>query len=283
MLPPRWAGYAGAYGIGGVVSPLFATVMMSRGVRWSWFYTIMLALSVANLVFPGWVFNNFQQNDITPSQQTETHSTNPSNDDDNSRTTQGSILSMAIKNRTTLLGSLFIFAYQGAEVSISGWVVSFLIAYRKSDPSHLGYVSAGFWAGITLGRFLLVYPSHQYGEKIAVNLMAVGAIAFQLMAWFIPNTVGDAVSVAILGVVLDAVYPCSMAVFVKLLPGKIQIADLSFIGAVGSSGGAFFPFLTGLLAQNVGTMVLHPICIGLYGAMVTSWLCLPRILILEEL
>jgi len=49
----------------------------------------------------------------------------------------------ALKNPATLAGALFIFAYQGAEVSTSGWVISFLISYRGGDPSKVGYVTSG--------------------------------------------------------------------------------------------------------------------------------------------
>ncbi|BCS22052.1 uncharacterized protein APUU_30277S [Aspergillus puulaauensis] len=68
--------------------------------------------------------------------------------------------------------------------------------------SKIGYVSAGVWAGITIGRFLLVYPSHRIGEKIAVTIMTLGAIALQILAWLIPNLIGEVVAVAILGVFL---------------------------------------------------------------------------------
>jgi fucose permease len=191
--------------------------------------------------------------------------------------TRKQLLKTAVRNRTTLLGALFIFAYQGAEVSTSGWVVSFLISYRNGDPSRVGYVSAGFWAGITAGRFLLVHPAAKLGHRIAVVIMVAGAVAFQLMTWLIPNVVGEAVTVAILGLLLGPVYPSSMAVFTQLLPRNMHISSLSFISALGSSGGAVSPFFTGILAQHVGTMVLHPICIGLYGVMATGWLLLPKI------
>jgi len=52
-------------------------------------------------------------------------------------------LKEALKNPATLAGALFIFAYQGAEVSTSGWVISFLISYRGGDPSKVGYVTSG--------------------------------------------------------------------------------------------------------------------------------------------
>jgi hypothetical protein len=30
-------------------------------------------------------------------------------------------------------------------VSISGWIISYLINYRDGDPAKVGYVTAGFW------------------------------------------------------------------------------------------------------------------------------------------
>lgn len=50
-----------------------------------------------------------------------------------------------------------------------------------------GYVTAGFWAGITVGRFVLTHAARPIGEKIYVFGLVVGVIAFQLMAWLIPN------------------------------------------------------------------------------------------------
>ncbi|KAJ5159999.1 uncharacterized protein N7482_007003 [Penicillium canariense] len=263
----------GAYGIGGTVAPLFATAMASSGIRWSLFYTISLAVSLVNLTYASWAFFNFEND--TPAELLHPTASHPAGESEPLTRTQ--LLQKAIRNRTTLLGALFIFAYQGAEVSTSGWVVSFLISYRHGDPSRVGYVSAGFWAGITAGRFLLVHPAAKLGHKVAVVIMVAGAVAFQLMTWLIPNVIGDAVTVAILGLLLGPVYPCATAVFTKLLPRNMHISSLSFISALGSSGGAVSPFFTGILAQHVGTMVLHPICIGLYGVMATSWLLLPKI------
>ncbi|KAJ5654022.1 hypothetical protein N7490_001025 [Penicillium lividum] len=266
----------GAYGIGGTVAPLFATAMESNGIRWSLFYTIPLAVCLINFVFAPWAFSNFEQDTPAESQRGLRPAVEgPGIEEEPLTRTQ--LLKKAIRNRTTLLGAIFIFAYQGAEVSISGWVVSFLINYRHGDPSRVGYVSSGFWAGITAGRFLLTHPAAKMGEKVTVLGMVIGAVIFQLMTWLIPNVIGEAVAVAILGVLLGAVYPCATSVFTKLLPRNMHIPSLSFVSALGSSGGAVWPFLTGIISQHVGTMVLHPICIGLYIVMATSWLLLPKI------
>jgi fucose permease len=269
--------FHGSYGIGGTVAPLFATAMVSSGIRWSIFYSITLAFCLLNLAFSSWAFFNYEKDTPAEPQRPLHQTTSRPTSITGETMTRAQILKKSIKNRTTLLGALFIFAYQGAEVSVSGWVVSFLISYRNGDPSRVGYVSAGFWAGITAGRFLLTHPAARLGEKTAVVLMVAGAVAFQLLTWLIPNVIGEAVTVAILGVLLGAVYPCATVVFTRLLPRSMHMSSLSFISALGSSGGAVSPFFTGILAQKVGTMVLHPICIGLYGVMATSWLLLPKI------
>jgi fucose permease len=181
----------------------------------------------------------------------------------------------AVKLRIVLLGSTFIFAYQGAEVSISGWVISFLINTRGGDPSSVGYVSAGFWAGITLGRFFLSGPAQRIGEKIFVYGLVVGAIAFQILVWWVPNIIGDAVAVSIVGLLLGPIYPCAAAVFMRGLSHRDTLSGMGAISAFGSLGGAVAPFVTGLLAQAVGTWVLHPIVIFLFVVMLLCWYGIP--------
>ncbi|KAJ5921143.1 MFS efflux transporter [Penicillium verhagenii] len=265
----------GSYGIGGTIAPLIATAMVSHGIQWTYFYFISLTLAVFNLLYSGWALKGFEKE--LPGQLVPCVRGTAFVQDEAQQPAQKSVLRKAVKSKVTLLGALFIFAYQGAEVSISGWIVSYLISYRDGDPAHVGYVSSGFWAGITIGRFALSHPAHRVGEKLSVFVLTLCAIIFQLLAWFIPNTIGQAVAVAIIGLILGPVYPCGAVVFSKLLPRNIQTASLSFITAMGSSGGAFAPFITGLLAQHLGTVVLHPICLVLYAMMLVSWCCLPRI------
>lgn len=268
-------GLHGGYGIGGVIGPLIATALASHGVRWSYYYILTLATALFNIVFSAWAFKGYEK-ESSVQLRTALEKTASRQEKGEGANKKG-LLRQAVKNKVTLLGALFIFAYQGAEVSTSGWVVSFLINYRHGDPSRVGYVSSGFWAGITIGRFLLSHPAQRLGRKLAVVLLVAGSVAFQLMTWLIPNVIGEAVTVAILGLLLGPIYPCATAVFSTLLPRNIQMSSLSFISAMGSSGGAVSPFLTGLLAQHVGTFVLHPICIGLYAVMIVGWLCLPRL------
>ena len=259
----------GSYGLGGTVAPLIATSMISRGIPWAHFYFVPLAVQLSAGTLAAWSFRGFGQevaNQLL--ERTTSHA---------SRAEKSALLKRAFRNRTTILGALFIFLYQGAEVSISGWVISFLISYRHGNPYSVGYVTAGFWGGITVGRFVLSNPAQRVGERIATFVIVGGAAAFQLLVWLVPNVVGDAVAVSLVGLLLGPVYPCVMTVLSRMLARDIQMSSVSIVSAMGSSGGAIFPFLTGLLSGKLGTVVLHPIVIFCFVLMELIWAVLPRV------
>jgi MFS family permease len=149
----------------------------------------------------------------------------------------------------------------------------------------------------TPGRFTLSFLGHQMGERLFVFLVTFGvrlslpiqlpirkphpnlsqALIIELLVWFVPSIPGDSVAVAFSGLLLGPIYPCSVHIFHRLIPGRMLISSLSLIASVGSSGGAVAPFITGILAQKVGTYVLHPICIGLFVVMGACWSLLPKV------
>lgn len=303
--------FHGAYGLGGkfvlhgnlgssqltigLIAPIIATSLVTNGVLFSRFYFIPLGVRFASLFFAGWCFWNFERdmasNDSLPltsvelavdTESTQAMPAQPSEVEAEpevvSEPSRFAQLTSSLRNRTTIMGALFIFAYQGAEVSISGWAISFLINYRNGSPAQVGYVTAGFWGGIALGRVLLSYPAARIGEITFTYALVGGSIGFQILVWFLPNVIGDAVGIAILGLLLGPIWPCAAAIFARLLPRDVQNTALAFISGAGSSGGAFAPFMTGLIAQSSGTWVLHPICIGLFAMMIACWAGLPRVL-----
>lgn len=134
----------GSYGIGGTIGPVIATSLVSHGAVWSRFFFLALGIRVV-CFFNGWSFWNIEKEAptqlMTALQQTASRQAAM----EQNEPTKVQLLKQALRNRTTVMGALFIFAYQGAEVSISGWVISFLINYRGGDPAKVGYVTAGFW------------------------------------------------------------------------------------------------------------------------------------------
>lgn len=122
--------------------------MISRGIRWSFFYCVPLALSVGSIGFMGWSYRGFEA-DTSEQLLDALEQTASRRAAAEGEVTKRQQLWQSAKNRTTLLGAMFIFFYQGGEVAISGWVISYLIQYRDGDPSQVGNVTSGFWGGIT--------------------------------------------------------------------------------------------------------------------------------------
>ncbi|MCJ1232336.1 hypothetical protein MMC14_000288 [Varicellaria rhodocarpa] len=264
--------FHGSYGIGGTVGPLVATALVTSGGGrvWSRFYFVPLGVTLGNAAVAFWTFRKYEIDFPTPPPPPP-HLAHQRASSSPSSPQASSTLRTALRNRTTLLGAAFIFAYQGAEVSISGWVISFLLSRSPRPTPSIGYVTAGFWAGITLGRFALSHPAHKLGEKRAIFILLPLVAAFQLLVWLLPNVVAESVAVAVVGLLLGPVYPCATVVFCRLLGRALQTSGLSFVSAMGSSGGALAPFVTGMVAQRYGTWVLHPVCLGLFGVMGGCW------------
>jgi fucose permease len=256
----------GMYGLGGTVGPLIATgIVTAAGAVWTRYYLLTLSTAACTVVLGMWSFWGYEK-EMSPTARAREN------------TPTGSILNSMVgvlQLRVVLLGAIFIFAYQGAEVSISGWVISFLINTRDGDPARVGYVSSGFWAGITLGRFLLSGPAQRIGEKKFVYGLTIGALVFQILVWWVPNIIGEAVAVSFVGLLLGPIYPCATAVFMRCMTRQEALSGIATISACGSMGGAVAPFVTGLLAQAVGTWVLHPIVIFLFVCMLGCWYCIP--------
>ncbi|OAA66782.1 major facilitator superfamily transporter [Niveomyces insectorum RCEF 264] len=177
--------------------------------------------------------------------------------------------------RVVLLGALFLFMYQGAEVSLAGWVTSFLIADRGAKEPGVGYVTAGFWAGVTVGRFLLVVPAQRIGARRFVYGCIAGMAGFDLLVWLLPSRIGSAVAVALVGLLIGPIYPSAAAVLMQGMSRRERVAGVSAMTAFGFAGGAVMPFVTGMLAQAVGTFVLHPIFLALLAAMLVFWYLVP--------
>lgn len=142
----------GSYGLGGIIAPIAGTALVSSGILWSRFYFLAVGLRIFCIASAAWTFWGYKE-DSEPTLLTALEATSSRQTPAEDAANKFKELKVALKNKVTIFGALFIFAYQGAEVSISGWIISYLINYRDGDPAKVGYVTAGFWV-----RTLLLPP-----------------------------------------------------------------------------------------------------------------------------
>ncbi|KAG8944999.1 hypothetical protein FRC04_001254 [Tulasnella sp. 424] len=249
------------YGVGAFASPFVAT-QFSQQKHWSFQYLISAGISIINVALLFYVFR------LKPQSQT-------SHSESQQQPASENLYKQVLKQKSVHIMSFFILVYVGVEVTIGGWIVTYLLKERGAGPSA-GYVSSGFFGGLTLGRLVLLPVNDKIGHERVIYLYSILAIALEFTVWFVPNLIGNAVAVSLVGLLLGPFYPIAMNVIAGLIPRWLLAGSIGWIGAFGPIGAALFPFMTGALASKSGVQVLQPLLIGMMGAQIVLWFFVTR-------
>jgi fucose permease len=207
--------------------------------------------------------------------------------------------------RVSWICAVFLLAYIGVEVSLGGWIVTFMIQVRNGGEFASGMTATGFWLGITLGRLILGFVTPRVGVNLAIavrfpprsptfydppggaqfadsisttaQVYLALTIGLEFLFWFVPQFYVSAVAVALQGFFLGPLFPGVVVVASKLLPKHLHVTVIGFASAFGGCGAALLPFAVGVLAQAAGVMVLQPIILALLVVMLGLWLFLPKV------
>ncbi|KAJ6094508.1 hypothetical protein N7467_002021 [Penicillium canescens] len=260
----------GIYGAGAVISPLIATSMIAKGgLPWYYFYYVMVGCAAIELVVSSACF--------WKSTAAEFRAANRQSVEENKKGGLRDALFKRPSARVTWLCALFLLGYVGVEVALGGWIVTFMIRVRQGGAFASGMTATGFWLGITVGRVILGFVTPRVGEKIAISGYIVCSMAFGLVLWLVPQFYASAVAVSLQGFFLGPLFPGAIVMLTKLLPRHLHVTSIGFVAAFGGSGAAILPFAVGVLAQAKGVKVLQPFIIALSGAILITWLGLPRV------
>ncbi|KAH6610100.1 MFS permease [Trichoderma cornu-damae] len=181
-----------------------------------------------------------------------------------------------LKNQVTLTLSVFMALYVGSEVTIGGWLLTFMMNVRNGSPTASSLAASGFWIGITVGRFALGWITGFVGEKVMVTLYLLSAMALELGFWFGKAFAISAVMAALVGASIGMIMPSGIRLMTQLLPPEKHIVSVGFATAFAVSGSAVFPFAAGALAEAYGVQVLQPVALTLFGLQLLLWLFISR-------
>lgn len=281
-----------SYGFGAMLSPLCATAFVSKGVQFSYFFSVSLALAMANatsLFFAFWrdpEHGALQGRTFAVPLQSETASTERAvtvEDRDvtdvavtEERMTTSERNTAMLKSKVVWLVGLFLFFYVGAEVSIGGWAVSFLLADRQGGKD-VGYVATGFWAGIIIGRLTIPHLQNRFGERLIMYICIGLSILLEISIWTWRQLIGNAVAICLIGFFLATFFSIGISALTKLLPRHLHTGAIGLVTAMGQAGSASFPFLTGVLAQRFGPVALQPVVIVLLVNMAAVFFFIPSV------
>lgn len=273
------------YSVGALFSPFVATsLIVKAGLPWYTFYYIMVGVSVvewfglsaAYWSKTGQVYRSEHPNTTTAAAAAATTSieegsASPVVAASGSRTRE------ALRSKVTWLLTAYLFTYMAIEVSLGGWIVTFMLRVRLASPYDAGLSATGFWLGMAVGRAALGFVTERWGERLCVTVYLALALALQLVFWLVPQFLVSAVAVALLGLFLGPIFPGGVMMAAKLLPRHLHVSALGFAMAIGGTGGTVFPFAIGAIAQSRGVQVLQPIVLALIGVVGLLWLAFPRV------
>lgn len=148
----------------------------------------------------------------------------------------------ALKNHITWICASFLLCYVGVEVSLGGWLVTFMLRVRHGEAFASGLVATGFWLGLTLGRIILGFVTGRFGEKLAITVYLVISMAFELLFWLVPSFVSSAIFAGWLGFFLGPLFPAAIVVATKLLPQRLHVSAIGFAAAFGGGGESWRAF-----------------------------------------
>jgi len=190
-------------------------------------------------------------------------------------TSEDSSFRQIVGTKAVHLLAFFILVYVGVEVTIGGWIVTFMLDVRGGGPSS-GYTSVGFFSGLMMGRIVLLWVNHKIGERRVIFIYAILAICLELVVWFVPSLIGGAVAVSLVGLFLGPMYPITMNHAGRILPRWLLTGAIGWIAGFGQAGSAVLPFITGLLASRVGIESLQPLLVVMMAVMIALWALVPR-------
>ena len=153
-----------------------------------------------------------------------------------------------LADRRLVAGSLAMFAYVGAEVTIGTLLTNYLVQPEilGATPVAAGRLVSLYWAGAMVGRFAGSALLVRWPPPFLLAGVAVAATGLTLAAT-ITTGVPGAVALIAVGLCNAIMYPTLFALSLPDEPAVAPYASMVLCMAV--VGGAVIPVLTGMLAD----------------------------------
>ncbi|WVQ76819.1 hypothetical protein IAR50_006493 [Cryptococcus sp. DSM 104548] len=278
------------YGFGATISPFISTAFVQHiPDRVYLYFTVSVALAAVTAAMLLGVFQlrtedqivgnrteekEEEEKELPPSETAQ--GTEPREPVKRQVQDSGSKMKRILKTPVVHCMAFYMVIYVGVEVTIGGWATSFLIDERGGDD-NAGYVSAGYFGGLTLGRVIFIPLSNRLGPHISIWAYTLASIILSLIIWFTHTIIGNAVCFSLVGVFLGPMYPLAMNVVTEVMPGDLQGGTIGWIASLGQAGSAIMPFITGAIAQKYGVWIVQPLSTAFLAASLILWMFVVRV------
>lgn len=201
------------FGVGATLGPLAVTAALRTDTSWRVVYAVVAAVEVALLVVV-WARRDRFRIMLRPTTDLDGAGGGAA-----ARGTAGGDGAAGGPMPLGLLGLLLLFfaAYVAAEVSLGSWSYSLLVDERDVSTTAAGWAIAGYWGGLTLGRFALAFAGSAIAPLRILRTASVATVAGVTMFWLDPVPGLDLVALPFIGLAQAGMFPA----MVLLTPGWI--------------------------------------------------------------
>lgn len=156
-----------------------------------------------------------------------------------------------------------LFLYVGTENSINGWLTTYLDdlgVMKRITPQDILSI---FWVAIIFGRLISAAISKYLSREALILIFSIGGGISYILFILAKNPVLIAIWVFALGFFFAGIYPTVVANAGPIIDGSGSATGIML--SIGAMGGAFFPYINGLIADVKG---LYAGMIAIVGAAV---------------
>lgn len=244
------------YGTGALLGSIVTSAFLAVNWGWSSVYFVWAGLSFVLLIGVGFVFK--RQRNATLQEAS---------------VAKGNVLLLVLRIPAVWVAALFLLFYVGIEISLGSWGYSFLLEARHGSSLLMGWAVSGYWAGLTVGRFVSAGSVQRVAERRLISICLLGVGMGVLLIWLVPLTLVAAGGFCLTGFCLGPIYPTTIALMSKRVSADLLSSAVGFL-SLGGGFAAVFPWLAGRLIEGVGLWSLMPYVLILTGAMMCFWLLL---------
>jgi len=226
------------YGIGAVVGPIAAILLLRRYGDWRTPFLFVAALPA--LALPLYFFGR------------------PDEGHTQERITASQVADLLRKSRFWVFVGIMIL-YVGMELSFASWVPTYLgdrYNLEVDDPAR-GLAPMLFWGMMAVGRFLIALIPQRVRHTTVISAIQVAIMAALVIFFAAPNLQLQIAASGLLGFAMSGLWPTNLALAESHFPER-QTTVIALVIAAGALGATIFPSIVGLIANRVGLVRTLP-------------------------
>jgi fucose permease len=223
------------YGVGALLGPALATMLLSLGFNWRLVYLVIAAtIGLLILVLFGAIASRYRPMMVQNAASNTNAWTN---------------LKIALKMPVVLATGCLLMVYVGTEAALGNWAYSVQYLGRGTPETLAGYGVSAYWLGLTVGRVGLGLFTKRWGINrtlfLSLALLLVGFLSW----WLLPNQL---FSLPLMGFSLAAIFPATIWSLPQRVDSTLVPAAVGFVTSVASLGAATLPSVIGWIASRIG-------------------------------